>query len=82
MSAFHLGTIPARKAFSITPADSDLALEARALYVGGAGDVAVRMTDDDSDVTFSGVAAGTVLPISVKRVNSTNTTATNILGLT
>jgi hypothetical protein len=32
-------------------------------------------------VTFVGVAAGSVLPIRVARVNSTNTTATNIVAL-
>jgi len=50
------------------------------LYVGGAGDVAVR-TANGSVVTFSGAAAGTTIPIRFDRLMSTNTTATLILGL-
>lgn len=52
----------------------------RALFVGGAGNIAVIM-EDGSAVTFNGVTAGTLLPISVSRVKATNTTATNILAL-
>lgn len=74
----------ARKATAVTPSDStDLTAYARSLYVGGAGNVAVIMADQSGDtaVTFVGVAAGTVLPVQVRRVMSTNTTATNILAL-
>jgi hypothetical protein len=59
----------------------------RGLYVGGTGNVAVIMAADNTSggagtaVTFSGVAAGTVLPIRVRRVMSTNTTATGIVAL-
>lgn len=70
----------ASNAFSITPADADMSTPARALYVGGAGNVAVVTTGGDS-VTFVGVAAGTVLPVSVRRVSSTGTTATSIVGM-
>lgn len=72
---------PWQKAFVVTPADSDFAgsVMARGLYVGGAGNVRVTTVAGD-DVLFSGVAAGTVLPVSVKRVWSTNTTATAIIG--
>jgi len=71
----------ARRAFAITKNDdNELAYVTKAIYVGGAGDVAVRMYDG-TDVTFAGVAAGTILPIMVKRVLSTGTDATNIVGL-
>jgi hypothetical protein len=53
----------------------------RALWIGGAGDVAVIAEDDTSAVTVSGVAAGTVVPIKCKKVMSTNTTATLIVAL-
>lgn len=53
----------------------------RALWIGGAGDVAVIATDDDTAVTISGVVAGTLLPIKCKTVMSTNTTATLIVAL-
>jgi hypothetical protein len=50
------------------------------LYVGGAGDVAVR-TAKGSTVTFSGATAGSTIPIRFDRLMSTNTTATLVLGL-
>lgn len=50
------------------------------LYVGGAGNVKVTM-EGNEDVTFSSVLAGTILPIRVKRVWSTGTTATFIVIL-
>lgn len=53
----------------------------RGLYVGGAGDVAVRMWYSQHVVTFASVPAGSILPITVDRVMSTNTTATNIVAL-
>lgn len=73
-------TAPAGGAFAITPADAG-AIYATALYVGGAGNIKVDMENGDSAVTFVGVAAGTVLPIRVSRVYSTDTTATSIVGL-
>lgn len=50
-----------------------------AVYVGGAGVVAAVLPDD-SVVNFTCVA-GQVLPVTVKRVNSTNTTATLMVAL-
>lgn len=78
---------PARHAF--VPTQSDTAnLTSRGgtsgalkgLFVGGAGNLKVRMADG-IDVTFTGVAAGTLLPIQVIRVWTTGTTATNIVAL-
>jgi hypothetical protein len=50
------------------------------LYVGGAGNVQVITVGGDN-VIFSGVNAGTFLPVLVKQVVSTSTTATLILAL-
>lgn len=51
------------------------------IYVGGAGNF-VAVFQDDSTQTFTGALAGTILPIGgIKRINSTNTTATNLLAL-
>lgn len=70
-----------RSAEAVTPADSDLSGKIYVgVFVGGAGNLAVRMAEDSANVTLVGVAAGTFLPIAVKRVASTNTTATNIVG--
>lgn len=70
----------ANTAQSITPADSDLAVPVEALWVGGAGNIKIT-TLDGSVATLSGVVAGSLLPIAVKRVWSTDTTATLIVGL-
>lgn len=51
-----------------------------ALYVGGAGNL-VAVMPDGSTATFTGVTAGTILPIRPSRVNATSTTATAILAL-
>jgi len=50
------------------------------LYVGGAGNVRV-LTSSGADLTFVGIAAGTFMPVQVKRVYSTDTTATDIVAL-
>lgn len=72
---------PATNAVAVTPDDAtDLTVTSRALYVGGAGNVVVIM-DGGQTVTFTGVPAGTILPIRVSRVKSTSTTATSILSL-
>ena len=77
-----LQVIPADHAFAITPTDGvDLSFVTRGLYVGTAGNVAVILKGDSSAVTFVGVPAGSVIPLRVSRVNSTNTTASDIVGL-
>lgn len=56
----------------------------RAVYVGGAGNIAVKMAGTGSGgsaVTFTGVVAGTVLPIQIVQLMSTNTTATDVVAL-
>lgn len=74
-------TAPARRYFAITPHDSDNEANVfRGLYVGTTGDVVV-VDEGDNATTFTAVPAGTVLPIIGKRVNSTNTTAENLVGL-
>jgi hypothetical protein len=72
---------PARRAFAITPHDTNqIAYETKGLYVGTTGAVKVTMYDG-SEVTFTAVPAGAILPIVVKIVWSTGTTASTILGL-
>lgn len=73
---------PARNSFSITPNDSiDLSVTCRALFIGIGGDVSVILVGDTSPTVFKNIQAGTIVPISVKRVEATLTTATDILGL-
>jgi hypothetical protein len=70
----------ARDAVAITPSDStDITSgPVRGLWVGTAGNVAL-ITFDGSTATL--VNAFGVIPLSVKRVLSTGTTASNIVGL-
>ena len=50
------------------------------LYVGGAGDLTVDTVGGDT-VTFVGVAAGSFIPVQVKRVYAAGTSATSIVAL-
>ena len=50
------------------------------LFAGGAGDINLITVDDDT-VLFKGIVAGQFLPVQVKRVKATNTTATDIVAL-
>lgn len=50
------------------------------LYVGNTGNVRVLTVGND-DVTFVGIPAGAFVPVQVKRVFDTNTTATDIVAL-
>ena len=75
------GSDPAYYAAGITASDSvDLANPVRAIYVGGAGSVVIT-TVAGTDVTFSGLPAGMILPVRAKRVKATGTTATGLVGL-
>lgn len=75
------GTMPAYDAFSITPSDStNFNIAARAFYVGVAGNVAI-VTPSGSVVTLVGCQTGVIYPIVCIRINSTNTTATSLVGL-
>ena len=53
---------------------------ARAIYVGGAGNM-VCVLESGTAITFTGVLAGVVYPIRCKRINSTSTTATLMIAL-
>lgn len=50
-----------------------------ALYVGGAG-IVVAVLEDNSTVQLTAVA-GSILPIRLRRVNATSTTATLMVAL-
>jgi hypothetical protein len=66
-------------AAAVTPSDTN-AQSYRALYVGGAGNVAVQ-TVGGNTVTFTAPPVGTILPVEVQKVMATNTTATLLIGL-
>jgi len=66
---------------SVTASDSTVFEATRGLYVAGAGDLTVRMALGQNNVTFTGVTAGSVLPVCVDQVRATGTTATGIVRL-
>lgn len=72
---------PARGGFAITPSDgSDLSRVTRGLHCAGdAGTVAVVL-ESGEEVTLY-LNQGSVFPARVKRVKSTGTTATGLVGL-
>ncbi len=73
---------PIKKAFAITPDNNnDLPQTTRGIWVGGAGNLAVTLLEDSASVTLQAIPAGTLLPIRAKRVHSTGTSATLLVGL-
>lgn len=72
---------PASDGFAITPHDTNALPEVtRALYVGGAGAISVILASGTS-LTLSGIAGGTILPLRLRQVKATGTTATALVGL-
>ena len=79
-TAAIVATGPGTDGFAVTPSDTvNFTTNARSLYVGVAGDVAV-VTPAGTVLLHKNVPAGAILPISAKRVSATNTTASSILG--
>ena len=79
-------TMSAEHAFAITPHDStNFDYDCRAIYVGVTGDIVAVMRNGkslgDATVTFKNAQQGSVIPIQCIRVNSTSTTATDLVGL-
>ena len=62
----------------VTPSDTNNLATPSVVFVGSAGNVRV-LTAQGSDVLFTGVVGGTVLPVQVIRVFATNTTATGMV---
>lgn len=74
-------TVSARRAAAVTTSDSSIFEEpTRAVYIGGAGTLKVDMVSGGT-VTFTGLLAGTLLPVQVVRIYATGTTATSIIAL-
>lgn len=69
------------QAVAVTPSDTVNFARGlcRAIYVGGAGNFVAIV--DGAAITFNGALAGNIYPIQATRINSTNTTATNLVAL-
>lgn len=75
-------TEPISSAATITPNNgTTFSTRCRAVYIGGAGNITVDVADGGTNLAFNGVVAGSILPVRVKRVYSTGTTATGLLCL-
>lgn len=68
-------------AAAITPSDAAaLSPPSGRLFVGGAGNLKVDTIGGET-VTFTGVVAGSLIPVRAIKVYATGTTATNIAAL-
>lgn len=78
LSVFDSSSAPARNAAAVTPSDATTWVvgECRSIWVGGAGDLTVTL--DSGVTTFTGVPAGTWLPIRPTKVMAA-TTATGVV---
>ena len=74
-------TSPPEDAASITPGDagSELSHVTRALYVGVAGDLVLLM-QGGATVVLRGVPSGSFLPLRVRQVLASGTSADGIVG--
>lgn len=68
-------------AAAVTPDDSGKLAPTDGLFVGTGGHVYVDMASGGVNVPFKNIPNGTFLPICVKRVYSTGTTASDIKAL-
>jgi hypothetical protein len=77
-TATHSATV----CLAVTPSDStDLTYSTcRAIYVGGDGNISL-VDGNAATIVFTGVTAGSILPVQTARVNATGTTATSIIAL-
>jgi hypothetical protein len=86
MSLPQVTSSPSAALAAVTPSDSSNIAQIagqypRALYIGTAGNVAILTPGAASAVTLVGATAGSIIPVQTQRVNSTNTTASNIVAL-
>jgi hypothetical protein len=71
---------PFRGAVALTKSDVTTFDPTGGIYVGGDGDVAVKMESGET-VTYRGMKAGTGIEISITMLLSTGTTATDVVGM-
>jgi hypothetical protein len=82
-------TEPSFQFAAITPHDTNLLTyngtkkKCRAIYIGSiAGGTTMTVKDEDGNsVQFSGLVAGSIIPISTDRVLSTGTAAASLIAL-
>lgn len=65
---------------AVTPSDATIIAPTRGIYVGVAGNVAVKLLNGTT-VTFTAMVTGIIHPIRATQVLSTGTTATSIVAV-
>lgn len=67
---------------AVTPSDT-VEINCRAVYVGGAGNVALKQKSGGASVVFTAPPVGTIIPVSLDQgqIMSTGTTATLLVAL-
>lgn len=70
---------PASRAAAVTPSDTATIETTRGLWIGVDGNIAVLFEKDTQAVTLKNATG--MLPLRVKKVLSTGTTATDIIAL-
>jgi len=71
---------PATFGFAIAPSDLQfLEEQTRGIWVGGSGNITLMLTSGRI-VVLIGAVAGSLIPVKVKKVYSTGTTATNLVA--
>lgn len=74
-------TSPAIDGTMIVPSDgSELSHITRAVYVGGSGVINAELASG-AIISLSNVPAGSILPLRLRKVRSSGTTATGLVGL-
>ena len=73
-------TVSAFNAAAVTLSDSTVLAPTRALYIGAGGNLKVTMAYG-SEVTFVGLAAGSILPVQVTKCFATGSTAASVIAL-
>lgn len=76
-------SVPGTKPYQIYRSNGDFknVSEGFSLFVGGAGNISVVPACSDQVVKLENIPDSSFIPLQVKRVNSTDTTATKIIAL-
>lgn len=67
------------KAAAVTPHDTNVLTSPGTIYVGVGGNVSVVPWEGSTAVLFKNLPAGAVIPVKVKQVKATSTTATDLV---
>lgn len=68
----------ATRSLAVPLNDDNLYRPTAGVYVGGAGDLKVRLAGDSADVTFSNLGDGQVLPVRAVKLYKTGSTVNDV----